>query len=136
MRAMRLSRSSRSVIALVTAVLLLLCQTAFAAQACGHGFVSDNASAVSAPCYEAMDDSQSVPKDPAALSDCDAPKAIAEAVKVQVLSITDFPALQLARYEPAPVRLAWLAPHAVHATQRTVLAAGPPKSILFCSFRI
>ena len=127
MRAMRLSRSSRSIIALLTAVLLLLCQTAFAAQACGHGFVSDNASAVSAPCHETMEDSRSVPQEPAAVSACDAPKAVAEAVKIPVLSVTDFPALPLVRYEPAPVKLASLAPHAVHA-----VCHSPPLTLLHC----
>jgi hypothetical protein len=125
---MRLRRSSRSIVALITAVLLLLCQTAFAAQACGHDFVSTNPSTASVPCHEGMDEGGSMPHTPAAASACDAPKAVAEAVKVPVFSITDFPALPIAHESVAPVtRLSFtpLVRAACHS---------PPLTLLHCRF--
>jgi hypothetical protein len=130
MRAMTLSRSSRSVVALITAVLLLLCQAALAAQACGHMFVPQSPAAP-VPCHESMDGAGSMQHTPAAVSDCDAPKAIAAAVKIPVFSVTDFPPLPLllAYQDAEPVVRLSFTPHAVPA-----LCHSPPLNLLHCRF--
>ena len=110
-------------------MLLLLCQTAFAAQASAHGFTSQVATSVGAPCHEMAGDGSDAPPGPAAASTCEVSKAVAEAVKVPALSVTDMPVVALVRYEIADVRLSSYA-------QRTIVIAcsAPPLNLLHCRF--
>src|SRR2546429_522413 len=76
MRGMRFSRSTRKIVALLAAVLLLLCQTAGAAYGCLTSPAQEHdASAVTALCHTATEDGESAPRQPAAASSCDASQA-------------------------------------------------------------
>jgi hypothetical protein len=128
MRPMVLTRSSRSVVALVTAVLLLLCQTAFAAQACAHSFAPAIADAASAPCHETPSDAGMPAKQaPAVATGCEAAKAVADPAKLTVFAVTDLPAVLLTYYESAAPTIASVAPQTAQA-----VCYSPPLSILHC----
>lgn len=128
MRAMALTRSSRSVVAFATAILLLLCQTAFAAQACVYSFAPATADVVSPPCHEIAGDAAAPAKQlPAAATSCEAAKAVAEPAKVSLIAVTDLPPILLA--------FAWNAAPAMQSlTSQTPQAVcfSPPLSILHC----
>ena len=125
---MRLSRPSKSIVALITAALLLLCQTAFAAQACAHSVGAQDAPG-SAPCHEPAGDMNHAPVVPAAPSACDAAQAFSGVVHISVFAITDLPALALVQFEQAQ-------PRAVATVARTANTAchPPPLTILHCRF--
>ena len=108
-------------------MLLLLCQAAVAAQACAHGFVSDGP-ATAAPCHEAKNETGSTGGTPAAVSVCDAPAAAADASKLPIFDITDFPVLAVGRVDIAP-SLRWnsVGLHAVDA-----VCHSPPLTLLYC----
>ena len=130
MRAMIRNRSSRSLVALITALLLLMCQTAFAAQACAHGFTPAVADAMTAPCHETASDSASPEKPaPAASTTCEVANALSDAAKVPVLALSDLHAVAIA-YLDAPA-----APRASSALQTVhAVCHSPPLSILHCRF--
>jgi hypothetical protein len=130
MRGMIRSRSSRSLVALITALLLLMCQTAFAAQACAHSFAPAPADSMSAPCHETATDS-SVPEEqaPAISPSCAVANGLPDAAKVPVIALFDLPAVAVTYLKrPAP-------PRSTRALQ-TVQAVcySPPLSILHCRF--
>ena len=130
MRAMALTRSTRSAVALVTAVLLLLCQIAFAAQACAH--TSPPAPAehpAAAPCHQSPAESGAPAQHVPAPTACEVSKAVPDVAKVPVFALSDLPAIVVV-YEqlamPArPVR----GQDTVHA-----VCYSPPLSILHCRF--
>ena len=127
MRVMLLARSSRSLVALVTAVLLLLCQTAFAAQACAHS-LSSSSTALSAPCHgEGEDISAGSPLTPASVSVCESAKAVSDSTKVLVYALADLPAVPVAYSEAATQVRSLDAPRIVHA-----VCHSPPLNILHC----
>jgi hypothetical protein len=125
------TRSSRSLVALITALLLLMCQTAFAVQACAHKFVPAITDTMSAPCHETSDGS-SAPDDkaPAAATSCEVANAVPDAAaKVSVFALADLPAVAVTYLQlPAPPRSA--------RVLQTVQAVchSPPLSILHCRF--
>ena len=131
MRAMRLRHSSRGVIALLTAVLFLLCQTAFAAQACAHTYAAGDSSASgdAAPCHDA-ERADAAPHAPATLSSCDAPKAVSGDIKFPVIAIADRPALTVAANDALRTELAIIG---VNGTQ-AVCYSPPPLNLLHCRF--
>ena len=87
------TRSSRSVVAVITALLLLMCQTAFAAQACAHTYQPAAADAMSAPCHETSGDSTAPETPPAASASCGVANALPDAAKVPVFALSDLPAV-------------------------------------------
>lgn len=124
---MRLTRSSRLVIARLVAVVLLLCQTAlFAAQACAH--VAPAADAVAMPCHgDGAAAHEPGKQGPPAQSSCDAPKAVSDAAKVPVVALSDLPAIEVAyRDGYAPVVASY--------SRQPVLAVchSPPRTALHC----
>ena len=126
---MLLTRSSRSLVAFVTAVLLLLCQTAFAAHACANTLPpSSTENSAAAPCHEAGADS-TLPAQLPAPTVCEAATALPDAAKVPVFALSDLPSIVVA-YEP------FAADAAPAARQQTVQAVchSPPLSILHCRF--
>lgn len=130
MAAMRLTRSSRSTVALLTAILLLLCQTAFAANACAHSPAPASADATTnLPCHGA-DDSGNAPGDeaPGASGGCGVSKALADSAKIPVFASTDLPAVIIA-YPLADAAIVARAPARVSA-----VCASPPLTILHCRF--
>ena|SRR5687767_2048354 len=98
---MVLSRVSRSFVASLTALLLLLCQTAFAAQACAHNIAPAQTEGIVAPCHEASDAHTGKPHPPAV--GCEATKALPDAAKVPFLALADLPTMLVA-YEQASTR--------------------------------
>lgn len=125
---MRVSRSPRSFVAVLTALLLVLCQTAFAAHACAHTIAPAAPDSNAAPCHEAA--STASPERLPAPGVCEAAKALPDAGKVYVLAITDLPAIPVA-YENVAAADARAAPaHAVRA-----VCHSPPLSILHCRLR-
>ena len=129
MRTMLLTRSSRSFVATITAVLLLLCQTAFAAQACAHTLASSTPeNSATAPCHEATGDSTAPAQLPAPTV-CEAATALPDAAKVPVLALSDLPSIIVA-YEP------FASPGGPGARQQSVQAfcQSPPLSVLHCRF--
>ena len=112
----------RRLIAVLTAVLLLLCQTSALAQLCATAAGAESAPAAApAPCHG---DSGS---QPAAASACEASQALAENAKVPVF---DF---------PAPVLVIALRDIArtpqtdIHAAVHAVCSS-PPLTVLHCRF--
>jgi hypothetical protein len=126
MNTMRLSRRPRVLVAWLAALLLVMCQTAFAAQACGADLARGNTTSAAPPCHEATDTDSSVP--PRAASACEATKAVADPVKIPVFGISDMPAVIVAIHEPA-ARVASLAPQHVQA-----VCYSPHLTVLHCRF--
>ena len=128
MRAMYLPRRARSVVALLTGVLLLLCQTAFAAHLCAHSSAPANTAAVTAPCHESVHDANTgAPIVPLAGSACEKGKAVGDAAKVQVYALADLPAVVVTYSQTAAPIFAAGASEAVQT-----VCYSPPLSILRC----
>ena len=121
-------RRSRSTIALVTAILLFVCQTAFAAQACAHAITAAPTESVSAPCHETTDGGGSPAKQAPASSACEAAKAVPDAAKLPVAAVTEL--------ESLPVVYLVLASNGASRRQPAALAVchSPPLSVLHCRF--
>ena len=120
------TRSSRSFVALLTALMLLLCQTAFAAQACAHTVTPAQPESIAMPCHGAPAGDDTGKQLPASTT-CDAATALPDVAKVPVLAVTDLPAVLVAYVETAvpgtPSR----------GTQRVqAVCHSPPLSILHC----
>ena len=126
MDALRLSRGSRALVAWLAAVLLVMCQTAFAAQACASDLARSSTTSAAAPCHEAAEADSSVPLRGA--SACEATKAVADPAKIPVFGISDMPAVIVAIYEPT-AQVTSLAPRHVQA-----VCYSPPLTILHCRF--
>ena len=120
------SRSSRSLVALVTAVMLLACQIAFAAEACAHSLRSVSDSAAAMPCHDAESDRGSPVDTAPAASVCQASKAVPDNVKVPVFALADLPAVSVTYIKP----LAFIV--AARALPAHVVCSSPPLSILHC----
>ena len=129
---MKLSRSSRSAIALLTALLFLLCQTAVAEQAWidavsgGHDGLQD-----AAPCHEHTGSAEA-PLAPVAISSCcDAPAAVTGDFKPAVVAVTDLPVLTVVLQDIA------LAPPLVIGPDTQPVCYSPPSlNLLHCRFLI
>ena len=123
---MRLGRRQRVLTAWLAALLLVMCQTAFAAQACASDLARSSTTSAAAPCHEAAEADSSVPLRGAGA--CEATKAVADPAKIPVFGISDMPAVIVAIYEPA-ARVTSLAPRHVQA-----VCYSPPLTILHCRF--
>jgi hypothetical protein len=125
---MSLKRSTRSPLALITALLLLLCQTAFAAQACARSFANAQGDAPPA-CDESAGHAQDHRKSSSTAADvCPSGKAIGAAAKVEVHSLTELPAITVSYSDAIAVVTASATP-AVPA-----FCHSPPLTVLHCRF--
>src|SRR5215208_6483019 len=122
------SRRSRSTIALVTAILLFLCQAAFAAQACAHRMSAASVESASAPCHETADSADPPAKQAPVSSACEAAKAVPDAVKLPVVAVTDFPSLSVVYLMPASDGTSQRDPAAL------AVCHSPPLNLLHCRF--
>ena len=123
---MHLTHSHRAIVAFITALLLLLCQTAFAAQVCAHNVASQAASnELGAPCHDRAGDS---PSDSSAAAGCEASKAVSEAVKIPAFAAIELPVFAVPRAEISVVSLAF-APRLTQA-----VCSSPPLNLLHCRF--
>ena len=123
---MKLGRKARVLVAWLAAVVLVLCQTAYAAQACAADFMHGSATTAAAPCHDTADADSGVP--PRAASACEATKAVADPVKPPVFGISDLPPVDVATYAPA-AGVTSLVPRHVQA-----VCYSPPLTILHCRF--
>jgi hypothetical protein len=130
MRAMIRTRASRSLVALITALLLMVCQTAFAAQACAHNFAPAEVDVTTPPCHGALDNSGSPAKQaPAATSGCEVANALTDAAKVPVFALSDLQTVVVTYLDlPAPRHTS----HPIRNVQ--AVCHSPPLSILHCRF--
>src|SRR4051794_31147659 len=112
-------RRSTRFIALLSAIFLLVCQTAFAAQACAH--VAAPAVETSMPCHESMDAGSKAPHAPSTSSSCEAANAVPESATPPVVAVMDLPPLVLPRTAIETAVVASLVPAEVHK-----VCASPP----------
>jgi hypothetical protein len=128
---MMLGRSNRRMIAMVTALLLLLCQVAFAAEICAQQVAAHADSAV-APCHHVGDgEGSTVPPAETSGGGCEAPALTGHAIDLPILAVTAFPALLIDAPALAPATARASAAPAVEVHCRP-----PPLSILHCRFLI
>ena len=119
------NRASRSLIALVTALMLLACQVAFAAAACANG-VRESESTAAMPCHHEEGDRGSPVDTAPAAGGCQAGKAVAEPAKVPVFALADLPAVVVTYLEPVALDAAARTHHA------HFVSSSPPLPILHC----
>src|SRR4051812_9425873 len=94
-------RSSRSAVAVLTAVLLFLFQTAVAAQACAHS-ISRNGTAATMPCHEpGANEHSNAPSTPESASVCEAGKAVGQAAHTELPAAVDLPAVLITYVDTA-----------------------------------
>src|SRR5689334_20946331 len=126
---MSLRRSSRSAVAVLTALLLLLCQTAFAAQACGQTHGASKTPAAM-PCHESAEHhSSQAPSGSDSTSVCAAGKAVGQATKSDLPAALDLPAVVITYVDTATYTGVSQAPQVVHA-----VCSSPPLTVLHCRF--
>src|SRR5262249_1486478 len=111
--------------ALIAALLLALCQLAFAAQACAHALAAQDPAAVT-PCHE-MDGTPATPK---ATTICDAPTAAGADISYPVYAPTDLPLLSTVALPPDPV-----AHRLLYGPVHVGACHSPPLTVLHCRFR-
>ena len=129
---MKPCRSARSAIALLTALLFLLCQTAVAAQA-RIDAVSGGGDGVqdAAPCHETTG-SADAPLAPVATSSCcEAPAAFTGDFKPALVALTDLPVLTV---PPQDMTLA--PPFLIGPDTQAVCYSPPALNLLHCRFLI
>lgn len=129
---MRLSRSSRSIVALLTAAFLLLCQTAMAANACFMSSAQPDKAleSITMPCHTAAADSAPA-QQPAASSSCDAAQALSKTPDVSAFPPAALPPLLVAIYDPALVLRSFSGVHGAAA-----VCSSPAFTVLHCRFLI
>jgi hypothetical protein len=127
-----LRRSNSRMIALVTALLLLLCQAAFAAQICAQQVAAKAERPLSSCHHAAESDDGSVPPADQSGGGCEAPALTGQhAVDLPILAVTALPALPIDAQSPAPSFAGAPAALAFEPHCRP-----PPLSILHCRFQI
>ena len=119
--------AARRFVAFVTALLLLMCQTAVAAQACDHPVGSAYAADAQPPCHATDDAAHGGSHGTHALSACDAAKAVGDAVKIPLADVTDLPALSAAILPAQPLVL-----RTAFARAPAVQCHPPPLNLLHC----
>lgn len=120
------SRSSRSLIALITALLLLACQVAFAAEACASSMRGMSESMAAMPCHDAEGEHGSPVDQAPATSGCQAGKAVADPVKTPVFALADLPAMRVTYLERV------VSSSAARTVPAHVVCSSPPLTILHC----
>ena len=127
---MRLTRSSRFFIALLTAVLLLVCQTAYAVNACAQAGKPAEAVAATLPCHPpGPEGAEPASNAPGVAAACAVSAALPDQAKVPVFASAD---LRVALVGDAFAQTA--AVPAIAALHRHVACASPPLTILHCRF--
>ena len=130
---MTLSRSSRSVVAVLAAIVMLLCQAAALAQACVTNQVerSDVTVAVS-PCHGASEADSTSGHQPAVPSTCEASQALAQADSVTIYPPADLAPLVVVAVDTAS------AARGFRSQQQALhnVCSSPPLAILHCRFLI
>jgi hypothetical protein len=121
------ARSSRRTIALVAAMVLLLCQAALAARACANYTVSPSAASV--PCHQGSGEADPLAPPEHTMSACEAPALYAESANPSIAAVTALPALLLAPFVPVTSNTRERDTPAGHAPGRP-----PPLTILHCRF--
>jgi hypothetical protein len=121
---MRLSRLQRRLTALTTALLLSLCQLAFAAQACAHALATQDRTPVM-PCHE----TDGTPATPNPATVCDAPTTVGADISFPVLDVTDLPALPA-----APITTDAVEPLSPYRPVAVAVYRPPPFTVLNCRF--
>lgn len=116
-------------VALLTAAFLLLCQTAFAAQACARSIFSELAAGSAAPCHDTAYEGSTPAQEPGASSGCEISKAVAGAVKVPAFSMDALPVFALVHHESTVVRLRSSGRSTVNA-----VCSSPHLTLLHCRF--
>lgn len=129
MRGMRLSRSSKSVVALLTGALLLLCQTVLAARGCQAEVAHAGVAAGALPCHIAAAGGD-VP-DGSPPTPCDSAKAVGDTFKPAFAAAADLPVLSIPAHEPQRTFQSFL-PRLALATS----GAPPPLRLLHCRLLI
>ena len=124
---MVLTRSSRSLVAFVAAVLLLLCQTALAAQACAHTGAPAQTESAAAPCHGAGGESPAPEKQLPAPTACEAANALPDGAKMPVFALGDLPTMLVAYEQSAVPGTTARGPQTLDA-----VCHSPPLSILHC----
>jgi hypothetical protein len=120
-------RSEKRTVALIAAVLLLLCQVAFAAQACAR-YATAGADAI-ASCHHSAADADSTEPATVARSSCESPALAAEGVSLPLVAVTAFASVAIA---PA---LAITLPSRERAALATATPCHPPPlTVLHCRF--
>jgi hypothetical protein len=128
MQRMKRGRSTRAVVALLTAALLLLCQSAAAARACQVGAVSEDVAAGAAPCHLASDGELPHQSRP---SPCDSAQPASDTFKPTVSLAADLPALTAPVRQPAKIVESFSCIVAPGAS-----GAPPPLRLLHCRLLI
>ncbi len=127
---MKFRRSSKSVIALLTAVLLLVCQTAFNAQAWGTSPATSAGPAAAVPCHGVPEDTVDLesPTPATVAAGCEASKAVGDAVKI--------PTLAAAYVLPVAIVYDTAGPRRFLAARSTLqfVCSSPPLTLLHCRF--
>jgi len=125
---MPLRSSHRRLIALATALIVMLCPLASTAHVYAHSVEAARMVAMP-PCHETSDGTRDAPPSPEQASLCSATAMMADDVSIALLSITDLPALFVASAPTMSVAL--LSPY-----RRTVqtLYHPPPLNVVFCRF--
>ena len=129
MASMFLSKSAKSLVALITVIALLSCHAAFASQA---GKVSTASAALTADivrCHAAEDDTDTH-RGAALPAPCDSAQAVGDTFKLPQVAITELPVLLTALEQPwtsiaLPPRL----------TDTGLAGASPPLRLLHCRLR-
>lgn len=125
MSGMPLARRSRAFVAIVTAVLVLLCQTAYAARSCAPAAPAPDAAAT-APCHGDAGTAPE-PSPRAAHGVCEAAKATAEAAKIHIYAPGELPAMAVAYSGAAAATDPVRASQPLHA-----VCYSPPLTLLHC----
>ena len=126
---MKVFRAIRRIVAIVTGVVLLSCQTVALARACTTDSVRDGTPVAAAmPCHEAVEDADTRSHPPAAPSVCDASNALPQTDKAPAFALPDIPVLVVAAHDAMPP-LQYGLPPAVH-----VVCSSPPLTVLHCRF--
>jgi hypothetical protein len=130
MRGMKLSRTSKAIVALLTAACLLLCQTLAFAQMCGIAPTpGQDAQSIAMPCHMAAVDDGAA-QHSASPGVCDVSQALPETAKVPVFALADLPVLLVeARDAVAPLQS--VLPQAVQA-----VCSSRPLTVLHCRLLI
>lgn len=114
------------VVAWIAGLLLVLCQTAFAGQACAADFARSGTTTANAPCHESAEADSNIPSH--AASTCEAAKAVADPVKIPVFSISDVPAVIVAIHAPIGMNISLAIQHV------QAVCHSPPLTLLHCRF--
>ena len=134
MHGMNGSRRTRRAVALLTAVLLFVCQTAVAAAACAGGIAAAASKPQTTPCHQGVDVAdisidETTPQVPAVPSACDAAKVLSQQIELPSIPLADLPSLALPSSQLPWHEVASIAPDSAANP-----CSSPPLTVLHCRF--